>query len=309
MRPDESVFAVAEERKNLLYSLYIYASKRSLGHFKSWIASNPEKTIATLSRCQLQSVLQHLGHPHVIQEPAFSLFPEYQLVRHAYGDYCAARTGVHLINHIDEGVFVLSNIKASQLAVRAYCLHPLLQSDEDCVKFFEHLGDAARSASGSGSNQSSSSSPAEPTAAEGSSREQSERRDEGGGEDQASASYLVSQVDPRVLMLAVEYRSTANAYLSHNHGGAEAIKLSPLKDVNDMLIADKIQNRKDFELYHEGSHPKSDRLKEYFRQWLAALSIDEEVYARLKDEMLGRVYGTAKVNWPRAAVKRRGEEV
>jgi hypothetical protein len=62
----------------------------------------------------------------------------------------------------------------------------------------------------------------------------------------------MEQVDKRVLLLAVEYRNIANEYLSHKPSTND-VHLSPIKDVNTMLIADKIQNRKDFEIYHKGT--------------------------------------------------------
>ena len=48
------------------------------------------------------------------------------------------------------------------------------------------------------------------------------------------------QIDTYSVALAVEYRSIANAYLSHRVITAvDEIQLSPLADVQDMLIADK----------------------------------------------------------------------
>jgi hypothetical protein len=61
---------------------------------------------------------------------------------------------------------------------------------------------------------------------------------------------LIEAVSRRVLLLATEYRNIANAHLSYHPPGESTFVLSPLSEVNIMLIADKIQNRKDFELYH-----------------------------------------------------------
>ena len=45
-----------------------------------------------------------------------------------------------------------------------------------------------------------------------------------------------------------------------------------------MLIADKIQNYKDFQLFHENTHPRSDRLKEYFLEWFDKLNVHISKY-------------------------------
>ena len=82
----------------------------------------------------------------------------------------------------------------------------------------------------------------------------------------------------------MEYRNIANAHLSHRKiFYLDEIKLSPLKIVNDMLIADKIQNRKDFEIYHKNRHKRSEELDCYFRDWLRRLSISEDVYNKIKE--------------------------
>lgn len=85
--------------------------------------------------------------------------------------------------------------------------------------------------------------------------------------------------EAKVLIAAMEYRSVANAYLSKRKiQSLEEIRLSPLKEVNDMLIADKIQNRKDFEIYHLHTHPRSKELNEYFKNWCQRLGISESLY-------------------------------
>lgn len=86
--------------------------------------------------------------------------------------------------------------------------------------------------------------------------------------------------DPVPVALAMEYRRVANAYLSHHcEADGDPIALSPLDEVNQMLVADKVQNRKDFERYHRGSHPHSGRLEVYFRNWLRRLGVSEAEYA------------------------------
>lgn len=85
----------------------------------------------------------------------------------------------------------------------------------------------------------------------------------------------MSQIDAKVFIATMEYRSVANEYLSaRTIQSIDEIRLSPLKDVNDMLIADKVQNCKDFELYHIKTHPKSKELENYFDNWFDRLGVN-----------------------------------
>ncbi|MDB4931156.1 MAG: hypothetical protein JWM10_3640 [Myxococcaceae bacterium] len=82
--------------------------------------------------------------------------------------------------------------------------------------------------------------------------------------------------DPGVLVLAMEYRNVANAYLSRREvASIGEIALSPLPEVADMLRADKVQNYKDFLLHHGDAHPRAAALHRYFAQWLARLGVGE----------------------------------
>ena len=87
------------------------------------------------------------------------------------------------------------------------------------------------------------------------------------------------QIYPEVLIAVMEYRSVANEYLSQREiKSIDEIRLSPLKDVNDMLIADKVQNYKDFEIYHKSTHARSKELDQYFKNWLRKLNINPDQY-------------------------------
>lgn len=89
----------------------------------------------------------------------------------------------------------------------------------------------------------------------------------------------ISKISPESLLLVMEYRNIANQYLSHRQiHSTQEIQLSSLKEVNEMLIADKIQNRKDFEMYHAHSHPRAEALTQYFKNWLTRLEVTEEAY-------------------------------
>ena len=156
---------------------------------------------------------------------------EYKIISDFYGDKVANRSGVRLMNHIDEGLYILEKIGASDVAKRAYCLHPIVQDDQSLKE----------------------------------------------------NSYLLKDIDSDVIIAAIEYRSVANEYLSKRViESIDEIRLSPLKDVNDMLIADKIQNRKDFELYHLGKHERSNELDQYFKNWFERLEITNEFYKSIK---------------------------
>lgn len=166
--------------------------------------------------------------------------PAYSYIKDHYADRVANRSQVPLINHIHEGIEVLTMIGASDDAKDAFCLHPLVQSDSDLA---------------------------------------------------ANHNWLFN-VDPsimssRAIILALEYRNIANQYLSFRAiDNISEIVLSPLEEVNHMLIADKVQNYKDFIIYHSGTHSRSRELHHYFCNWLKRLNAVEifETYFGLKQK-------------------------
>ncbi|MBD2704296.1 hypothetical protein IC229_26870 [Spirosoma sp. BT702] len=182
-------------------------------------------TVLITDDCRLDDYLAKNNINYVAV--TLSLFREYELISAFYGAQKAQRSGVYLMNHIDEGLFILEKIQASDVAKKAYCLHPIIQSDEALQVIYT----------------------------------------------------LLKGIDTQVIIALTEYRSVANEYLSKRKiKSIDEIRLSPLKDVNDMLIADKIQNKKDFELYHKKTHPRSAELTEYFDNWLRRLGVAEEFY-------------------------------
>jgi hypothetical protein len=74
------------------------------------------------------------------------------------------------------------------------------------------------------------------------------------------------------VILAMEYRRVANSYLStmdiSNFVGF------PCEEIKQMLIADKIQNYKDFMKYHYNEHERSKDLYKYFHNWFELLEVD-----------------------------------
>lgn len=83
---------------------------------------------------------------------------------------------------------------------------------------------------------------------------------------------LLNELKPTVLFLATEYASVANEYLSkHCSGGPDDfVPTSPVRQVNLMLLVDKMQNAQDL-LAHNPDHPKFDLLVQYFTNWISAL--------------------------------------
>jgi hypothetical protein len=140
---------------------------------------------------------------------------EYEVIQQFYGDRRASRSGVLLMSHLDEGLQLLEISLASELAKKAFCLHPIVQNHED-------------------------------------------------------VDCTWSEAYP----LAVEYGAKANAYLcrldtdyvqSIEDVYARVGHMS--RDCAAMLVADKVQNRKDFLTYHP-LHARAKQLSKYFDLWL-----------------------------------------
>ena len=165
--------------------------------------------------------------------------PEYQAVREHYADQVAKISGVPLMQQVEEGLIILDVLDASEDAMRAFCLRPLFQTDANLVRYGQDFMDAV-----------------EPS--------------------------------PFVILLVMEYRSRANAWLSKkvHRSAADEFQIvadgmpsaGPLEAVRDMLIADKVQGRKEFIRHQRGRHARTEELDLYFELWLQALGVDQEEY-------------------------------
>lgn len=212
-------------------SFYVIAENRGNGNAYSLVQKCVNR-IVTVADCNIIDFLTHVGADFCVETGMFDSV-EYELVQEFYGSRRAERSGVFLMNHIDEGLYLLHKLNASQYAKRAFCLHPLLQTDKDLEANFDHV---------------------------------------------------VANSDTITVALAMEYRNQANAWLSDKvckvvNGTADEIFFNgrpttgPLLDVLQMLQADKIQNYKDFLLYHDGKHARSKELNLYFKTWFNVLGV------------------------------------
>lgn len=156
---------------------------------------------------------------------------EYSLISKFYEGKKAERSGVPYMQHIDAGLDIMQIHGSSELAARAFCVHPLFQDNQPLLtNMFE-------------SDKS------------------------------------ILDLNPCVIVLAMEYRRAANAYLCKPHTDEWTyLDLRDhvgwlMPDVAEMLIADKMQNREDFDTHHLGKHERSAQLSDYFETWLLYLTV------------------------------------
>lgn len=185
--------------------------------------------IITAKQCEIESFLSHKMIPFVSVDTTLG-FVEYDIINKYYKDDKSKRSDVRLMNHIDEGLTILNQLDTTDEAKRAYCLHPIIQTEEN-LEGFDFTG-----------------------------------------------------VSEYVMALSLEYKRVANSYLSNRKiTHINEIELSDKFEVNDMLLADKVQNYKDFLLYHNDTHPRSGELEKYFRNWFKKLSLYNGHWLELRD--------------------------
>lgn len=239
--PYEHVTGFMSKGNQTYKTLYLARNARGRGNYKDWHErTNPNLPVITIRDCNISGYLQFNNIQHVVETGYFDSTP-YKLIEKYYGDRKPKRANVWLMNHIDEGLAILARLGADRRAFETFCLHPLIQSDDDL---------------------------------------------------RANA-FLLDSNSLENWAGAFEYRSVANEYLSaRDIQSIDEIRLSPLEYVNQALIADKVQNYKDFMLYHYGTHAQSARLFNYFHNWFDRLRLS----AKFIVDMLSMLYDNDDMN-------------
>ena len=123
-------------------SYFALPHARGKGHLRKLVALG--KPIVTLPDCNIEDALRHVGATYELAGQLTESV-EYKLIQAEYGNQRAKRSRVFLMNHIDEGLAVMAEVDASTVAMRAFCIHPLLQDDESLAKNFARVAEAVMS--------------------------------------------------------------------------------------------------------------------------------------------------------------------
>jgi len=102
----------------------------------------------------------------------------------------------------------------------------------------------------------------------------------------------LNSYNPKAIILALEYRNKANAYLCRPKTDGYTLEDLPfmvLPEVTEMLIADKVQNYKDFLVYHKADHVRSEQLDRYFKLWLKHLGLSVDKTFEMMREIVSQI--------------------
>lgn len=162
----------------------------------------------------------------------------YNVISEFYKDKATSK-GIPYINHIDEGVGHLENLHVSDVLINAFILHPFVQ----CVNLKGTYKDCLLT------------------------------------EKELEKHINIFEIKPEIAYELLLYRKFANSYLCRPETDGYSI-VEAYEDVKElqnyqgtirMLIADKLQNFKDFLLYRQ-DHPRKNQLTIYFKYWLNILA-------------------------------------
>lgn len=246
-------YAVAKFKKEsqLYLSFYLPYQFRGKGYSDIYaeeiklVLKAVNASMITFKDCHFSDWLDKKNIPYVLLSDTYIDLPEYIVMSKVYGDEKASRSGLYLMNHIDEGAGIMVRRKASEHAIAAFIAHPMLQDDE-------HFED----------------------------------------DYQLKLNNVIKHCSKYTIVLCMEYRKVANAYLCKPETDGwtqEQIKFHcPLimPEVKEMLIADKVQNYKDFLQFHALTHPRRNELYTYFNNWIKYLDCEEFAQKWIAQEMV-----------------------
>ncbi len=118
-------------------SIYVYASQRRRELFAEHLLRTRHTPVVTTPDADLERYLDKHNCRYDVVGRYIETY-EYRVIAEQYGDKRAARSGAYYMNHIDEGLAVLAGLDASERARRAFCLHPLVASDEALTRYYTY---------------------------------------------------------------------------------------------------------------------------------------------------------------------------
>jgi hypothetical protein len=118
-------------------SIYVYFSQRRRDLFAQHLLRARHTPLVTTPDPDLERYLDKHNCRYEVVGRHIETY-EYRVIQEQYGDQRAARSGVFYMNHIDEGLAVLAGLGATERARRAFCLHPLVQSDAALAKYYAY---------------------------------------------------------------------------------------------------------------------------------------------------------------------------
>ncbi len=119
-------------------SVYVLTSQRGRGHLSRHLARD-RRPYVTTPGCGLEAIFERHGVDWRLVG-AFTRTREYRAVAAALDRTWATRSGLHHMNHLDEGLAVLRDLGADDATWRAWCLHPLLQADDALAALADEAG-------------------------------------------------------------------------------------------------------------------------------------------------------------------------
>ena len=161
---------------------------------------------------------------------------EYLYISKVYGDVRAKRSNLPLMNHIDEGLDVLETLNASDEAKRAFCIHPIFQSENLIDYRNDYLGMST---------------------------------DEDFIIVRLDEKYSVLA---NTFLCRPQTDNWDKSEIAKQLIAANNCSYIISDDISNMLLADKTQNYKDFMLHHYGIHERSIELFNYFHLWIKVLN-------------------------------------